>query len=297
MEEVSMDNPTGTEKTEPQTAKQTDKEFIKANKEVMKEHKLQRPLPKKLITYGVIAALVTFGFLFSEGSLKFSLGDKVSLLFWMFSFLFVFIGLAVGIIFGDKNIRVMFLRNATKRNFGFVHFISRGRSVFTMIKNLDQDMIIDKLNRVWVIENERIFMQSDANSNFRIMGENVVTSGRIPAIFLDVDTMRPLHFYKDEIVDVEGKPLKPARVGAAIKTAIATELAKGLLGGKAVTGGIVVVLLIAGAAAYFGYESWTFNNDVMKPFIQDVYPVINQLKAAQGQPSTVNPAPPTSIGE
>lgn len=266
------------------------REYLKNDNSGNKMHLLQKKLPIRTIVGIMFVGIAAVVSLFQLEIIKFDLSGG-NFLFWLFSIFFAMIGIGAGFLFGNDRIRVTFLRNATRRNFGFVHFVSRGRTIFTFIKNLDHDMIKDKLGRVWVVEPERIYKHKE-NESYEIDDPHISMSGGIPQIFLDVDSMRPLTFYKEDIVDRDGRPIKPERAGAAIKTTIAVELAKGLLQNKTVAAIGMILLLVSGAAAYFAYDVWTYKDETLTPFIKDMTPVIAQFKQAQTQQSIITQPQP-----
>jgi hypothetical protein len=240
---------------------------------------LQQGLPKKLLIYGIISSVVALSIAYSMEWIKFDLNDKFSFLFWIFSFFFLIIGVIAGVIFGDKNVRTVFLRNATKKNFGYVHYVSRGRYVFTKIRNLDNDFIMDKSGQIFTINKGKIYKQKDGSQSYDITNEHISMTGGIPQIFIDIDTMEPLSFHVDE----NAEKFNPERIGANVKTMVAVETAKGLLGNKvAALIGIISIIAAAGAA-YFSYDTNQFIHEKMEPFINDAGPSISYIKQIQQQ--------------
>jgi len=147
------------------------------------------------------------------------------LLVWFFGTMcFLPLGLVIGWLFLNQDIRVLILRRFRGKNYGIVHFVHRGgQRMGTRIKNFDDDIIIQD-TKMWILQNDGIYYM-DRNRNMikhaAINPQQIKTlPANIPVLYLDLDTMTPLTFHKQQTKS------NPQEVGSTILGYVYNQIAK-----------------------------------------------------------------------
>lgn len=114
---------------------------------------------------------------------------------------FIPVGIFLGIMIGNPYIRCRILRKMRKGDYAIVNFIQKdGRHIDTKIKNLEEDVIVHG-SRLWIIQRRKIYsVDVDSSKVFqaKIDPEGIYTIADVPVVFLDVENMFPVTFYREE---------------------------------------------------------------------------------------------------
>jgi hypothetical protein len=162
------------------------------------------------------------------------------------------IGMVIGWVLIDPFMRCKMLRKTTKRNYGIVNFVGKGRKMVTRIKNFDHDLIWIK-NKCWVITRKGVHEYDKYGDSIveekQLVPENIVTvTETVPVLFIDLDSMEPL------ILSKEGREkIQPEELGAALKGWIDNQMAKISFLKKTLDIYFVIVILSALAAAALSF--------------------------------------------
>jgi hypothetical protein len=162
------------------------------------------------------------------------------------------IGMVFGWVLIDPFMRCKLLRKTTKRNYGIVNFVGKGRKMVTRIKNFDNDLIWIK-NKCWVITSQGIHELDKYGDSIiegqQIMPENIVAvTETVPVLFIDLDSMEPL------ILGKEGREkIMPEELGSTLKGWIDNQMAKISFLKKTMDIYFIVVILSALAAAALSF--------------------------------------------
>lgn len=156
------------------------------------------------------------------------------------SFMFIPVGMVVGWVMFDLFIRCKILRRVSKRNYGIVNFVGKGKRIVSKIKNFDHGLIWQKED-LWVLTKGKIYQQTKdgnaANEGYSLDPESVLTLvDTIPVIFVDMDSMEPL-----SITQQGRTPVYPSEIGSACKAWMDVQRAKLLANKKAMD----ILLLVA----------------------------------------------------
>jgi hypothetical protein len=162
------------------------------------------------------------------------------------------IGMVFGWILIDPFMRCKMMRKTTKRNYGIVNFVSKGRKMVTRIKNFDNDLIWIK-NKCWVITKDGVH-ELDKYGDTVIEGEhidpdNIVSvTETVPVLFIDLDSMQPLTF------GTGGRErIMPEELGSTLKGWIDNQMAKISFLRKTMDIYFVIVILASIAGALLGF--------------------------------------------
>lgn len=124
------------------------------------------------------------------------------------------IGIPVGAIFIDTYLRCRFLRIVTKKNYGVVHIVSKGQRIVTLIKDLDESIIM-RGDAIWGISKGYIYNISKKNLKLPILPKHIHYISNVPTIYLDYETMKPLSFHSEKTT-ISPKQLGSSLVGWAM---------------------------------------------------------------------------------
>lgn len=167
------------------------------------------------------------------------------LLTWVFGTMcFLPLGLVLGWLFLNPDIRCLMMRRMRGKNYGIVHFVHRGgQRMVTRIKDFDYDVIIQD-TKMWILQNDGIYYQDKARNmmlHAKIDSKHIKTMpANIPVLYLDSDTMIPLTFHS-----VMSKS-NPQQVGSTILGYIYNQLAKALFMKKGLQIFFILVLVLTG---------------------------------------------------
>jgi len=147
------------------------------------------------------------------------------------SFMFIPVGMIVGWIFLDPVMRCKILRKASKRNYGIVNFVGKGKRIVSKIKNFDYGLIWQN-DDCWVLTKDRIYQLTKdgnaANDGYKMDPNSVVTLvDTVPVVFVDMDSMEPL-----SIIQQGRTPVYPSEIGPSCKAWMDNQRAKMIAGKK-----------------------------------------------------------------
>lgn len=176
----------------------------------------------------------------------------------------ILISLVVGFLFAFLTFlfiepfnRVNILRKLTKKNYGIIFLIGRGKQITTLIRNLDDDTIwID--NNVWVIEPNKIY-RKDNNTNINaIDSKHIHIISGVPIVFLSLDSMKPLDFFTSE------SEVKPEEIGATLRGWLYNQYAKMLFFKRTFEIVILILGVLLLAVLYFSYSNFSTLQETTK---------------------------------
>lgn len=156
------------------------------------------------------------------------------------SFMFIPVGMIIGWIIFDVFMRCKILRRISKRNYGIVNFVGKGKRIVSKIKNFDYSLIWQKED-LWVLTKGKIYQQTKdgnaVNDGYDLDPDSVLTLvDTVPVIFVDMDSMEPL-----SITQQGREPIYPSEIGSACKAWMDVQRAKLLSSKKTMD----ILLLIA----------------------------------------------------
>lgn len=174
------------------------------------------------------------------------------------------LGIIAGFVFAilvflyfDTFSRVKILRAVTKRNYGIVFLVGRGKQITTLVKNLDEDTIwID--NNVWIIDSNKIYRKDNKTNINAIESKHINTISGIPILFLSLESMKPLDFYSDE------NTVKPEEIGATLRAWLYNQYAKMLFFKKTIEIAAIVIIVLLLAITFFSYVSYNNSQEIVK---------------------------------
>jgi hypothetical protein len=176
------------------------------------------------------------------------------LLTWLFGTLcFLPLGLVLGWLFLNPDVRVLIMRRMRGKNYGLVHFVHKGgQRIITRIKNFDDDVIIQD-TKMWILRSEGIYYLDKSRnlvSHAHIESNNIKTMpANIPALFLDSDTMIPLTFHSVQ------SQSNPQQVGATILGYIYNQLAKALFLKKGLQIFFIIIIILTAVNLVLGLQN------------------------------------------
>jgi hypothetical protein len=141
------------------------------------------------------------------------------------SFMFIPVGMIMGWVMFDPVMRCKILRKMSKRNYGLVNFVGKGRKMVSKIKNFDYGLIW-KEKECWVLTKDKIYQLTKdgnaANDGKEIDPDSVITLvDTVPVIFVDMDSMEPLSIIQKDRVAVF-----PGEIGPCLKAWMDNQKAK-----------------------------------------------------------------------
>lgn len=132
----------------------------------------------------------------------------ISVLVGMFAWLPF--GIPIGAVIMNPYLRCRVLRLLSPRkNYGIVHIVSKGKYIVTMIKDLNNSIIMKK-DALWGISKGYIYNINNKNLGHKILSENIHYISNVPTIYLDYESMKPLDFYKEET------KISPEQLGSSL---------------------------------------------------------------------------------
>lgn len=163
------------------------------------------------------------------------------------SFMFIPVGMVVGWVMFDVFIRCKILRRISKRNYGIVNFVGKGKRIVSKIKNFDHGLIWQKED-LWVLTKGKIYQQTKdgnaANDGYNLDPDSVLTLvDTVPVIFVDMDSMEPLSITQQGRI-----PIYPSEIGSACKAWIDVQRAK-LLSSKKTMDILLIIAVICSIGA------------------------------------------------
>lgn len=159
------------------------------------------------------------------------------------SFMFIPVGMIMGWVMFDPVMRCKILRKMSKRNYGLVNFVGKGRKMVSKIKNFDYGLIW-KEKECWVLTKDKIYQLTKdgnaANEGKHIDPDSVVTLvDTVPVIFVDMDSMEPL-----SIIQKDRIPVYPGEIGPSMKAWMDNQRAK-MLATKTAMNIFMVIAIVA----------------------------------------------------
>lgn len=124
------------------------------------------------------------------------------------------IGIPIGAFIVDTYLRCKVLRFFIKKNFGIIHIVSKGHRIITLIKDLDESIIM-KGEAIWGISQGYVFNLNKKDVKHPITDDLIHYISNIPVIYLDYETMKPLSFHS-ETTTISPKQLGSSLVGWAM---------------------------------------------------------------------------------
>lgn len=147
------------------------------------------------------------------------------------------LGLIIGMFVFDTYRRVGLMRQLLKKNYGIVNLVTRGRSMYPLIKNFSSDII--RTNKgIWILHKGSIYRQTNIESSesqkFSInkkdySGElhhemnprEIDFRSGVPVVNLDIEDMIPLKLVNENIATKDPITRNPYQVEATLSKEIA----------------------------------------------------------------------------
>lgn len=207
-----------------------------------------------LAVLGIIAIVMI-----SQSTYQTNSGFLVILLFFGMG-CFLPLGLVIGWLFLNIDMRCKMMRLMLHKNYGIVHFVLRGgRHLVTRIMDLNGDVVVNEM-RMWVIDKKGVhYIDRDGKKQFwaEITSDNIKTlPANIPTLYLDYETMIPLKFYKEQ------SDSNPQQVGATHLGYIANQIAKMLFFKKTMTFFYIIMIVITALTLVIALQEAMWLNDV-----------------------------------
>lgn len=220
------------------------------------EIKSKKPFSvNKAVTMITAIAVFFFVFMYSyvpEGSPEQQTTFGIMILMGMMLFLPAGMLLGWGIL--DPFMRCRLMRRTTRKNWGVVCFVSKGKRIISHVKDFD-DTLIWVRNKCWVMKKNRIY-EMDKYGEKISEGENiepdefVTITETVPVIFMDVDNMMPLSLHETQVEDIA-----PDELGPALKGWVDNQQAKLMFLKRTMETYYLILILTAMASAFFGYQN------------------------------------------
>jgi len=176
--------------------------------------------------------------------------------------------LPIGFLFGwfllDPYKRAKALRFLTKKNYGIINLVSKGKNIISMVKDFDNSVVVIK-DRLLLLKKNRVYRMTKENKSTEVIKpENIFYLDGVPVLFFDIDGMKPLSFFKEEDTS------DPQDVGATLLGWLNNQYAKALFFKRTmqIAGGILLVLVAV--AVYFGYTNYTMLHDQILPLLKTI---------------------------
>lgn len=192
------------------------------------------------------------------------------------------IGMVFGWVLIDPFMRCKLLRKTTRRNYGIVNFVGKGRKMVTRIKNFDNDLIWIK-NKCWVITSAGIHELDKYGDGVieehQIKPENIVAiTETVPVLFIDLDSMEPL------VLGKEGREkIMPEELGSTLKGWIDNQMAK--ISFLKRTMDVYFVVVIVGALAAAGLSFMIYQEVMnMQDTLSGLQSQLSQIMTKLGVP-------------
>ncbi|MEM7819934.1 MAG: hypothetical protein QXD48_03850 [Candidatus Aenigmatarchaeota archaeon] len=200
---------------------------------------------------------------------------------------FISLGIFLGYFVSTPYQRAKLKRRITKKNFGVVHIISRGKNILTFVKNFDNDIIWIKDN-IYVLKPDRIYKYNDEKNYQKIEPEYIYYNSGVPTIFFDVDNFKPLSFIREE------SRVSSQELGASCKAWIILEEAKALRWKKTQQVLILIILVCVVISAFasgmmiYEWQKWKESDGA------DLHKFLEKINNTEFNVVAYNPIPQES---
>jgi len=246
-------------------------ESLKTEKTVDVETEKRIPKPSKPKKYYVnltnvfsTVSIMSFLLLFLLFYLYHSLPIFTIIAILLGMVLFLPIGFLLGWVLLDTYMRCKILRFISKKNYGIVHIVSRGKRIITKIKDFDGSFIWIQ-DGIWYIDPEAVYVLDKEPVKHPINPDHINYISGVPVLYIDLDTAQPLSFYKITT------PHSPKSLGGALKGWASVQKKKAIIGQKRQTQLIYLILLVAIAIAIFlSYQNYVFLQNKILPLLESL---------------------------
>jgi len=124
------------------------------------------------------------------------------------------LGIPLGAILIDTYLRCRVLRFVNpKRNYGVIHIVSKGHYIVTMIRDLNESIIM-KDEAIWGISKGYVY-NFNKKARHEIGTEHINYISNVPVLYLDYESMKPLTFHQEQTT-ISPKQLGSSLVGWAM---------------------------------------------------------------------------------
>lgn len=204
------------------------------------------------------------------------MGSPVVIIFLLIIIMpcFLSMGVVLGWLFLNIDMRCKILRRMRGKNYGIIHFVLRGsQHLVTRIMDLDGDVIVSNM-RMWVIDDKGVhYIDRDGKKQHwaDITSDHIKTlPANIPCLYLDYETMVPLKFYKEQ------SKSDPLQVGSTHLGYIANQIAKNMAFKKTMTFFYIIVIALLAVTLVIAVQEAMWIDEFRKdiPIIKDRIAVI-----------------------
>jgi len=247
------------------------KEETKENVKIVPKEIESFSVLKFFSVFLVVALIGLFGlFFYLKDYIPNSQGFIISILL-IGSSLFLPFGVFIGKFFLDQKSRGLMLRKLTKKNIGLINFVSKGRRIKSILRNIDDDIVWIG-SKLWHISGDNIYWYSENESTKKVDldPKMIYDSNGLPTIYFDLDSITPLDFAGNKTI------IKPEELGSTVKSYIYNQALKQLLVKRTLQIFILGALLASAGALVLSFLTWDLVNNQ----------VIDQLTAIQ---NTISP--------
>lgn len=272
---IATSSPSSSFSPSPSSRKEDDDKSNADSEGVRLVEKTKLTLPFILVLFFIALTVII--------SLSAFMDKKYQPMFYILgSLVFIPIGITIGAIF-SSNIRIKILRALTKKNIGYVKFITSRKIIKPVIANLDKD-IIRFGEGIYIVNKKFIKRESpdDTYAYYPIDPERVKYEEGIPVIYFDIDDIMPLDFdYPDK--EEQEKFRIPSQVSATLNKEIAVEKAK-VMNAFASRQNIFMIIVIGALliSLYFVWSNYNTVKDIKKaidPMKSDISAVSSKVNA------------------
>jgi hypothetical protein len=179
--------------------------------------------------------------------------------------LFIPIGAMVGVMFSG-NFRVKILKRLTRRNYGYVRFLSSNRLIKTVVANLDKD-VVKFGDGIYLIDKQSIKREGEDTPSSDVIDESKIKFEEgISTIYYDIDDIMPIDFdtSRKNPLAQEDKFRLPTQVSATLNKEIAVEKAKAMKAFKTQQNVLMIAMLaMIVLTLYFSYSIYANNKKLV----------------------------------
>lgn len=230
-------------KEPPKTREQIEQEEIRTEiKKALSKIKKEKYTDYTRVTFwfaimGIVGVVMAY-----NGLVEYHM-DSISFILLLFGMsCFLPLGLILGKLFLDPYSRCKIYRRLRGKNLGIVKFVHRGaKRTDIRIKNLDEDIIVQG-TKLWVLRGDRIYYLDQFDGKIKQhnvnAGSMITSPSQVPEIYLDVETMQPLSFYKEQTIS------NPQQVGAVVLGYINAKIAEMTFMKKRTTFFYLIVIIV-----------------------------------------------------
>jgi hypothetical protein len=243
-----------------------------------------------LMVGGILALLLSSYLLFTLPDIpqkEREIGLLLILLLGSFGFGTMF--MVFGWVFLNQNNRIKVMRSMTKKNYGYVHIVTRGNVIMTKIKDFNRALLwMD--DGVWEMNPNKIFKELGVSENLGdqagmpIKAEHIHTISGIPSIFISIDSMKPLSFH------MEKGDANPIDLAATLNGYIMNQAAKNMFFKKTMSIMLIIVCILIGANIFLTWQIYTLSEDI-KPLLPRLVGIADSWDAIMAAAQT-----PTVVG-